>query len=606
MFLSEEEEKTDPMNLNYDLAETADKPHTHILLTSLGLNASENEYELRTKRETARLAPLALIPLLERLGLPKPNRAIAVVTEKVLKAKSWCIFRDGIKSEIGPDCCLPIKISDGSSADDIQEILKQVAEQVPEGADLTLDVTQGLRYLPFIFYALALYLKSLRDVTILGAYYGMVEGGEPDAVKPIVDLQPLLELPEWFHAVRMFRDLGTTTPMVRLAAPLVDNLQKSARCAHRAKPTVAGKEIYEPFNQLNVVVDGLEQHAFSYESGLPLELGLADMRLVASLNNLNSQVLDVLPPLARELTGSIADAAKHSALGGKIGRKGRWKTSIKLDECELQRQARTIDLYVQRRQIPLAVGQMREWVVSWAALQKDMHSKWLDRDTRTRIERRLGALAAFVRKKSATSTDEQKNFGNFWNELTDQFRNVFHHHGMRKEEVKSRALDRVLCFWNDLKNGEVKFPELGGKGGKLLLSPQGSRQGVLFSALKQSEPCNCFVICCAGSADSVDRAVNEAGFSGDCVKFQLCDERAGFDEMDNVADVASDWLLNADEVVANMTGGTTLMRLIVQRLVEDAAKLDRPVRRFALIDRRTRKEQDSLPFVKSECHWLDR
>ena len=35
-----------------------------------------------------------------------------------------------------------------------------------------------------------------------------------------------------------------------------------------------------------------------------------------------------------------------------------------------------------------------------------------------------------------------------------------------------------------------------------------------------------------------------------------------------------------------MTGGTTLMGLIVQRLVEEAQKLDRTVRRFALIDRR--------------------
>lgn len=54
-----------------------------------------------------------------------------------------------------------------------------------------------------------------------------------------------------------------------------------------------------------------------------------------------------------------------------------------------------------------------------------------------------------------------------------------------------------------------------------------------------------------------------------------------------------------------VTGGTILMGLIVQRLVEEAQKLDRPVRRFALIDRQPPAEQDRDPFVQGEHHWLD-
>ena len=47
------------------------------------------------------------------------------------------------------------------------------------------------------------------------------------------------------------------------------------------------------------------------------------------------------------------------------------------------------------------------------------------------------------------------------------------------------------------------------------------------------------------------------------------------------------------------------MGLIVQRLAEEAQKLDRPVRRFALIDRRPPAQQDNEPFVQGDCHWLD-
>ena len=34
--------------------------------------------------------------------------------------------------------------------------------------------------------------------------------------RPIVDLRPLLELPEWFHAVAVFRETGSTGPLAGL------------------------------------------------------------------------------------------------------------------------------------------------------------------------------------------------------------------------------------------------------------------------------------------------------------------------------------------------------------------------------------------------------
>ena len=119
---------------------------------------------------------------------------------KEAKAATWETFRTGIHAVLGfePE---KILIPNGSNSDEIGQILEKVAQRIPENAKLTLDVTQGLRHFPFIFYALVLYLKSLRGVQVRGAYYGMIEGTPPNAPKPIIDLQPLLELPEWFHAV---------------------------------------------------------------------------------------------------------------------------------------------------------------------------------------------------------------------------------------------------------------------------------------------------------------------------------------------------------------------------------------------------------------------
>ena len=126
------------------------------------------------------------------------------------RAETWDPFCEGIRNALDLEP-VPIAIPIGSTNGEIRQILEKVAAKVPKGADLTLDVTQGFRHFPFIFYTLVLYLTSLRDVTIRGAYYGMVD--IPENPKPIVDLRPLLALPEWFHVVRMFRDQGTTLPM---------------------------------------------------------------------------------------------------------------------------------------------------------------------------------------------------------------------------------------------------------------------------------------------------------------------------------------------------------------------------------------------------------
>ena len=342
------------------------------------------------------------------------------------KPITWPVFENGICTALGspPES---VSIPDGRNSDEIREILEAVAQTIPEGAALTLDVTQGWRHFPFIFYALILYLTSLRGVKIRGAYYGMVEGFAPGDTtpRPIIDLQPLLELPEWFHAVRMFRDQGTTLPMADLLKPLLtplgtlaNKLDNEAGDLFRAGKQEDGLAKRKQHNQVNQklkeakgAVDSLERHSFAYESGLPLELGKACQQLTASIGQLDPKEFDGLPPLVKELIDTIASVAAESAFAKPPPAQGMWKANINLDGDELVRQAGMIDLYLERDQLPLAVGLMREWVVSWAILEcRDSNEpgKWLDREVRLRYERRLGALGAFA-GGGTTITEEQQN-----------------------------------------------------------------------------------------------------------------------------------------------------------------------------------------------------
>ena len=578
----------------------------HILLTSLGMQAIDTTYEWNGENATASLTPLALVQLLDKL----PNRVVTVLTKEA-KKKTWPIFEAGICKTLGfaPE---EVAVPDGKSSDEIREILESVAACVPEGAELTLDVTQGLRHFPFIFYALVLYLKSLRNVKIRGAYYGMIEGISKGKPKPIIDLQPLLDLPEWFYAVRMFRNLGATSPIAGLLQPLADALLQKKKQLFIAGDVVAGQKRDAQAKQVKGAVDALKKQAFAYESALPLELGKASRLLIDPIKALGTMGLDDLPPLAKKLTKDIASVAGKSAFTNDALTRGQWKQSICLDENELERQARMIDLYLARKQLSLAVGLMREWVVSWVILKSGKTDGWLTGNIRQPCERCLGALGAFARnpafKDKGIVTDDQQAFGTFWHQLTSTLRNALHHHAMRIDALEEppASLEKVRQFWKQLKAGEIDLPELGGGGGQLLISPQGTRPGVLFSALKVAQPDTCLVICSAASASSIPEAAQHAGFDGCIDQIDLTDPHGGFDEIETAVEQARQMLLNADEVIANMTGGTTLMGLIVQRLSEEAQRLDRPVRRFALIDRRSPTEQDSDPFVQGDCHWLDK
>lgn len=597
-----------------EIHENSDKEH--ILLTSLGARYyKDTEYEWSGETATADFAPLALLDLFPRFDLSMPNRIIAVVTADALR-ETWPAFKKGVPSclKITPEYIL---IPDGRNSAEIRDILGSVADPkyIPRGADLTLDVTQGFRHFPFIFYALVLYLKSLRGVEIRGAYYGMAEAADP---KPIIDLQPLIELPDWFHAVRMFRDQGTTKPMAEKLEPLKKELKKKADELRDGakKPPPEARELYQQARHLEKgSIDSLKSYAFAYESALPLELGKASTELVDSIQRLPSINSEKLPPLVVELTTAIKDAGEKTSLKG-LKSSGEWKREIPLNPNELKRQADMIDLYLERDQLSLAVGLMREWVVSWLILKsgktKDIQRWWDNHDVRPRYERRLGAILASARNKELRlcMTPAQKEFRTFWDQLADKLRNVLHHHAMRSTVLKTepKVLPDVKAFWDKLKKDELEATggvELPPLGGRLLISPQGGSPGVLFSALKVANPDTCLVICSDASILSIDDAASTAGFKGHIEKIKLSDPIGGFAEIDAVTERVEGYLTYADKVIANITGGSTLMGVIVQRLVEDAQKLDCPVERFALIDRRPTEEQDKKPFVESDSHWLD-
>jgi CRISPR-associated DxTHG motif protein len=571
------------------------------LLTAIGKNPKKTKYCHKGKAVETEFAPLALVQLLDKSFA----KLYILVTEGV-KSDEWPRLQGKMKTLLPEVRVVPIEIPDGRTKSELSEILRCVAQNLKTNGmvlNLTLDITHGLRHFPFLFHALVIYLSGLRGIRISGVYYGALEMAGDE--KPFVDLKPLVELPEWSYAVRMFRETGATGPI----AELVRNQEDIWR--HEAKASGESKDLHKIATQFGKISKGLYEFTKSYESALPLELGRAVNGLFKQLGTPPDEVIASIP-LAKELIGILSESIEHLA-SSELQKttecvKGDWKAKVVLTQFELQREAFLIDQYLKRSQNALAIGLMREWLVSLVSLHLNQQHIWLERHARIRAEQKLGGLGAYIRNRSKLglpeTIKEQKRWGEFWNRLSES-RNYFHHHGM-KQQQDIVDMEKIKKDWEYWKSNLPKPPQLGGGRGRLLICPFGLSPGVLYSALWHVRPDLCLLLSSSDSAMQADEAAARSGWVGTPVIAMVQDPYKGFAEYEKIQKNSAEMLFVADEVLVSLTGGTTLMGIFAQQLSEHARKFQRPVKRFVLIDPRPPDTQRKDPYHCAEIYWLDK
>ena len=572
-------------------AKEADRTPGHTLLTVLGTSSQEAHYVLDGKEVSTRLAPIALFELLADVACP--NRVLALCTAEAAR-DSWPLLEDALAGR----CAVQrVEIPSGSAQADVDTFLTALTEAVPEGIDLTMDVTHGFRHFSFLTYVGVQYLAALRGVRIRGAYYGLWKPmPEPS---PFLDLRPLLELPRWVHALEVLRETGSALPMATLLDDGPSNNQSARKCAR-----------------------DLKHLSTAYLSGLPLELGrkarnIREQRRKPMRKLLQERRL----PLAGKLIDLLDGVLNPLAIASPVSGDG-WKRRVALAEEELERQTRLIDDLLRRGSMATALGLMSEWAVSWVAwMRGNDGSDWLDfHAVRRSAATLLDAMAAANEDSSLRDmlTEEQRELGVFWHQLTG-LRNGYAHHGMRPQPLvddsKVNSEQRkVVRYWQALRELPAFPLSLGeSSAGRILVSPIGLRPGVLFSALhscradgNSREPELSLVICSQETKDLIRDVFQHAEYTGKVAPLILEDAFGGGpEEIEGLAQAARRHFLGAGEVLVNVTGGTTLMGLAAESLASEARALACPVRRFGLIDRRPPSEQDSDPYRAGEPFWLD-
>jgi CRISPR-associated Csx2 family protein len=587
----------------------------NVLLTSLSPTPRKAEYSLNKKTAAANQSPIALLQLLPRTDLP--NKIMVLCTKEIINTKQFALAKKDMLEElkkrdihIKENAITDINIPDGKNPHELWEILRTILDNIPQGVNLTLDITHGFRSFPFVFFTAAIFLQALRDVKIRAVYYGMLTEGRG----PMVDLSLILDMVEWFYATRIFKETGQAYHINELLVKLEEPPE--------------GSQDYDraPYNIIKPLRESLHNFTNCYTQALPLELGLVSAQAMHELSRAEfTEAMHRRIQVPDELIKIVKDFIKPFALSSLRKKDKRRKEKITLDLDEMKRQARIIDTYLNQGYLNYAVGIMREWMISVVLMHSTVASDAVDaakaswlvygRD-REPVETQLNYLANIIESSNNSEYEkllsvEQKWLGSVWKDLRKK-RNHLAHHGYREDYLLQREkhVEKLEGIWEELKkkidNCSWWQPELKKKSvhGTLLVSPLGLSKGLLFSALKHTKPSRAVVITSKQSVVCIQEIINEAGWEGEITIKTMKEPFTGFDETERLVREIQPMLWDSEDIIVNITGGTTAMQYIVQQVADYAAKKQLSLKVAALIDRRPPAEQNINPYIPGEIAWL--
>ena len=571
-----------------------------VLLSSLGtFEPTPYEYSLSNCTYTASFSPLALCQFLSENAIDEVCILLTAEAKKHQEAFEKEAHELGIYG-------LTFKsIPDGQNQTEVDAILNVIADAINDDCDLILDMTQGMRHFPFLFYAAALHLQSLRNVRVVGAYYAMKRGPGFS----FVDLTDLLELPRWRRAVYDFVETGRA-------------LLLSKEMKAEAGRLAAAKK---PLKECGALANCLQQFHAHFDSGMALEVGKDLSRISKILNAEEERIFAGVP-----FGGDLADKLELAISKHQFPHDFEKKSDIVLTKAELARQVRLIDTYLAGGLYSPAIRLMREWVVSSVMFHTGNTSGWLEygkpHETppgRGYAEFLLGRLIGSAHTTS--EGDSLASLKSFYAKLRKVRNQIAHCSISNDDHTGAGWFDKYRVgregvvegiresweFWktqNDWPN--LKF---GGGNGRVLLAAVGMSPGVLFTSLLKQQPETLVAIVSAESRELLQEILSryeqETGNRPDVLPRELSSQVVeGVSQWRNQVHkdgLVKEKLREADTVEACMTGGSSLMGLAVSDLAHEARSMGRPSRRFVIVGEDGRVDLPKDPWKIGKILWLD-
>ena len=320
----------------------------------------------------------------------------------------------------------PVDIPNGETQDEMWNIFEKLTSQIDEKDEVSFDITHGLRSIPFLVFLAAAFLKSAKQVSIKGIYYGALElrkgSQENPGAAPIIDLSEFVTLLDWLNASEQFVKFGN-------ASELAARLRKT------------GTE-----GSLEKAAASLEKVSRSLRLILPDQVMEASHELERSLMNAAQAIKQSARPfsvLSKQVTDSYVAFARPNP---------RLKQNL-LPSLECERQI--IRWYLERDLLVQAVTLSREWVISWCMVHAGYVDLY-DRNSRESVKNVLGGGAntdprwwelgqmsqKFDTGKRLFDIPSIRKALDIWPQLT-KVRNTLDHAGKSASQRAAESLDKL-------------------------------------------------------------------------------------------------------------------------------------------------------------------
>jgi CRISPR-associated Csx2 family protein len=147
-----------------------------------------------------------------------------------------------------------VSIKNGNSEDEIWEIFQQIYDCLEPNDCVYFDITHGFRSSPMLTLTLINYAKFLKNIEVMGIYYGAFEAGDrKEKLSPIWNLVSFSIVQEYTTAANIFMKYGNSNALSEITQKELKPLLKGEN-----EKTDTARDINKFINSLMIVTDSLQ------------------------------------------------------------------------------------------------------------------------------------------------------------------------------------------------------------------------------------------------------------------------------------------------------------------------------------------------------------
>lgn len=381
----------------------------------------------------------------------RPEKIILFVTEKACRENL-----DTVRSALHEYPCTVtvIDIPAGKTEQEIWEIFSIISHTTQPDDEILLDITHAFRFLPFLAFITALYLREISEGTLSGIVYGAYEAGEDITdetglkrrTAPVFNLTSYITLMDWILAVRSFVTFADARGIESMIAAACTNKTTQADAIVPDQSLEDLQTLAQSLHRFTASVQ-LAQPADSMASARQVMRELARTRLKE--NAIPPPVMPVLEKI--EVISPFAETGSGSC----------WET--------IQKQQALITYQVEKGLYIQAAEMAREWMVSAIICFLGLGTYLYSETVRTEAEDTLRLLNRHAHQKGNKKITSHlrrieniagwERLGAIWRAITIT-RNDLAHCGMRENHEDALNLekrimqipDQLAVFWEILRS----------------------------------------------------------------------------------------------------------------------------------------------------------